>query len=588
MVLDLRLYRAAFVPVLLALIIAAFSLHDRPPAIQETLSADAFDGTVATRQIATWARQPALADRRPGAPGDDALATRVATALRANAFAVSQRTFTGRTTEGDRTLRAVVGERTGSSNRRIIVVAFRDSRRADDGSLADSATLVELAHVLGGRTLGRTVDLVSTSGREGGAGAADLADHLGGPVDAVLVLGDVAANATRRPWVVPFGARSRFAPLDLRRTVETAVRDEASADPGAPGFFTQFARLAFPLTLGSQGPLVARGVPAVQLGPDGERTDAGGFSPLRLEQFGRAALRTVTALDGAPPVRTPSAYLTLKGQVLPAWTVRLLVGALLLPLLFAAVDGVARVNRRRGRPIVWLRWVAAGIVPFVLAVLFLRVLRLTGVLDAVPPGPVGSGAIPIAGRGVTALIGVAVVLALGWIGLRPVLLRLMSVRGRPGSAGTAGAVTAVLVGVGILTWALNPFAAALLVPALHMCLLAVAPEVTWGRAAKLGLVALGLVPAAAVALIYALQFDLGPLNLLWMGALQVAGGQIGLGWALLWAVALGGLASAVTVVVRAEGAAPRAAAPSSSSSISGPGSYAGPGSLGGTESALRR
>ena len=585
--LDLRLYRAAFVPVLLALIVVAFSLHDRPPAIQETLSADAFDGTVATRQIITWAHEPALADRRPGAPGDEALAGRVATALRANAFAVSNRTFTGRTTEGDRTLRAVVGERTGSSNARIVVVAFRDSRRSDNGSLADSATLVELAHVLGGRTLGRTVDLVSTSGREGGAGAADLATHLGGPVDAVLVLGDVAATTTRRPWVVPFGGGTRFAPLDLRRTVETALRDEAGADPGAPNFFSQFARLAFPLTLGSQGPLIAAGVPAVQLGPNGERTDGGGFSTARMEQFGRAALRTVTALDGAPVVRPPSAYMTLKGLVLPAWTVRLLVGALLLPLLVAAIDGVARVNRRRGRPLLWLRWVAAGIVPFLLAVLFLRVLRLTGVLDAVPPGPVGANAIPIAGRGVSALVGVGVVLALGWIGLRPLLLRATGVRGRPGSAGTAGAVTAVLVAVGILTWALNPFAAALLVPALHMCLLAVAPEVTWGRLAKLGLVTLGLVPVAVVALIYAVQFNLGPFGLLWMGALQVAGGEIGLGWSLLWAVVLGGLASAVTVVVRTERAAPReTAAPTSS--ITGPGSYAGPGSLGGTESALRR
>jgi hypothetical protein len=586
-VLDLRLYRAAFVPLLLAVIVAAFSLHGRAPAIETTLSADAFDAGVVARQITTWEHEPALTDRRPGGPGDDALATRVATAFHANAFSVSDRTFTGQTTEGKRTLRTVVGERTGTSNRRLVVVAFRDAGRGE-GALADTATLIELAHVLGGRTLDRTIDLVSTSGREGAAGAIDVANHLGGPVDAVLVLSDVAASATRRPWVVPFGASSQFAPVDLRRTVEAALRSEAGADPGAPGFFTQFARLAFPLTMGAQGPLVSRGVPAVQLGPAGERPDAGGYSPSRLLHFGRAILRALTALDGAGPVRAPSAYLVLKGQIVPPWTIRLLVAALLLPLLVAAVDGFARVNRRRQRPALWLRWAAAGAVPFVLAVLFLRLLKVTGLLSAVPPGPVSSGTISIGGGGTAALIGTVLVIAIGWIGLRPVLVRASGVTGSPGSSGAAGAVVVLLTALGVVVWALNPFAAALLVPALHLVLLAVSPEIRWSRAAKLGLVLLGLVPAGIVALLYALQFDLGPLGLAWMGALQVAGGQVGIAWALLWAVVLGLLASAITVVARAQPVVPRAGLVGSNPSITGPGSYAGPGSLGGTESAIRR
>jgi hypothetical protein len=178
------------------------------------------------------------------------------------------------------------------------------------------------------------------------------------------------------------------------------------------------------------------------------------------------------------------------------------------------------------------------------------------------------------------------VLLLGWIGLRPVLVRAAGVRGGPGSPGAAGAVVALLTATGILVWALNPFAGALLVPALHLALLAVAPEIGWSKPVKLGLLALGFLPAAIVALLYALQFHLGPVGLAWMGALQIAGGQVGIGWSLLWAVALGSLAGAVTVVVRAERAQPRATP--TTSSISGPGSYAGPGSLGGTESAIRR
>ena len=42
--LDGRIYRAALVPVLLVLIVCAFSLKDQPPALQTTLAPDAFSG----------------------------------------------------------------------------------------------------------------------------------------------------------------------------------------------------------------------------------------------------------------------------------------------------------------------------------------------------------------------------------------------------------------------------------------------------------------------------------------------------------------------------------------------------------------
>ena len=39
-----RLYRVAFVPFLLALAVAAFSLGSRPPALTSTFATDAFEG----------------------------------------------------------------------------------------------------------------------------------------------------------------------------------------------------------------------------------------------------------------------------------------------------------------------------------------------------------------------------------------------------------------------------------------------------------------------------------------------------------------------------------------------------------------
>ena len=41
--LDVRVYRAAFLPALIALFVAAFSLQDRPAPTTTGLSADAFD-----------------------------------------------------------------------------------------------------------------------------------------------------------------------------------------------------------------------------------------------------------------------------------------------------------------------------------------------------------------------------------------------------------------------------------------------------------------------------------------------------------------------------------------------------------------
>src|SRR3954454_21718922 len=56
-VIEPRLYRAAFLPALLALIVAAFSLEDRPSPLPQVLAADVlFQGKSAAasaRQIAT-------------------------------------------------------------------------------------------------------------------------------------------------------------------------------------------------------------------------------------------------------------------------------------------------------------------------------------------------------------------------------------------------------------------------------------------------------------------------------------------------------------------------------------------------------
>ena len=62
-------YRAAFVPALLAVLLAMFSLEDRPRALPQGLAADVlFDGRVAAVRAAAIAE--GNPDRRAGSPGD--------------------------------------------------------------------------------------------------------------------------------------------------------------------------------------------------------------------------------------------------------------------------------------------------------------------------------------------------------------------------------------------------------------------------------------------------------------------------------------------------------------------------------------
>src|SRR5438105_566358 len=100
--LDPRIYRAAFVPLLFAVVLAAFSLREQPPAVTTTLAPDAFDAGGAYRTMTGLAAT--YPERRAGSSADRAIAARVAAALRANHFSVSTRSIRGQTADGSRKL----------------------------------------------------------------------------------------------------------------------------------------------------------------------------------------------------------------------------------------------------------------------------------------------------------------------------------------------------------------------------------------------------------------------------------------------------------------------------------------------------
>ncbi len=591
--LDLRIYRAAFAPLLVAILVVAFSLGARPRAIGTTLAPDAFDGAAAFAALGDYAeRFPA---RRPGDQGDTRLAERIARDLTVLGRG-SVRTFRDaeQTIDGEQELATVVATRPGQPGPGLVVVAHRDAASAPaQAELSGTAALVELARVAAAGRLRRTVTFVSTSGGSGGlAGARAAIKRLPQPVDAVLVLGDLASQRIRKPWVVGWSNGGGGAPQRLRRTLEAAVRAEIGQEPGGPRAGAQWARLAFPTTVSEQGAFAEAGEASVLLSATGELPPGAGapVSERRLTVFGRTALRAIYALDNGPDIAGGTEELLItQRKELPGWAITLLVGTALLPVWLAVLDGLARVRRRKLPLGAGVRWVLASALPFVLVAMSAVALGTSGLIGARPGAPVPAGAVPADATAAGIVAALVLVFALGWIGLRPMALRALGASAPPGD-GHAAAALGVLVLISLIVWLANPFAAALLVLPAHLWLLAVAPEVRLPRAAAglLGLLALG--PLALVGASLAGQLDYGVDEAAWSLVLMVAGGHVGpLAW-LVWCVVAGAAVSVGLLVARRPSGEHDTTRPKASRGVAvrGPRTYAGPGSLGGTDSALRR
>jgi hypothetical protein len=594
--LDPRIYRTGLVVVALGVLVLAFSLENQPGALSSSLAPDAFNGqNVFTTMKQMAARYP---DRPPGSTDDGDLASQVAGSFRQflGSAGVRVDTFAARTVDGTRTLENVVAVRPGMESGSVVVVAHRDARGSPaTAGLSGTATLIELARDIAGETVRRTVVLASTSGSQGTAGAIRLASTIGGSVDAVIVLGDLAGAHVRQPIVVPWSNGLKVAPPALRNTVAAELAQQASISSGGTGLFGQFAHLAFPLTLSEQAPFGARGIPAVLLSLSGERGPAPG-EPIagadQLTSVGRAVLATISALDGGPTVPAASSYLLFDKKVVPGWAISLFVLVLIVPVLLTTVDGLARARRHGHAVWRWLVLVLAAAVPFALAVPVVLGARLIGTLGVAPPGPVPAGAVPLHASGI-AVLAIAAAVAVGsFLLLRPVVIRFAAgpakSRRRDAEGGSEGAVAALLLVLCVVTiaiWISNPFAAALLVPALHLWLLAISPDVRFRLPLRLALLLLGLVPVALVVVYYAVTLGFGPLDAVWSATLLIAGHAVSLLAALEWSAVLGCVVTAAGIVVVTSRLPRPEQVPVT---VRGPATYAGPGSLGGTKSALRR
>ncbi len=592
---DPRIYRGFLVLVAFAVIVFGFSLEDQPPSLGTTIAPGQFFAGVDATMHSLAASYP---DRAPGSQADRNLAADVARQLRqVGGFSVRTDGFMADTTTGKQLLENVVATRPGLGSGTIVVVSHRDAVGASVADLSGTAVLLGLAHALAGETLSRSVTLVSTSGQIGMAGATQLARSLSGqPVDAVVVLGDLAARAVRNPVVVPWSDTDLLAPPLLTRTLSTYVGSETGIPHQSGGLAGQVARLAFPLATTEQAPFAASGIPAVLLSLSGDRPIGGRerlASASRIANLGTAVLQTVNALDRGQAVGSPSAYLVISGQLVPLWAVRLLVLALILPVAACTLDAVARTRRRGHTLMRWLGWVLSGAVPFVIGLVALLIARAAGIFSFTPPGAAaGSGVTMTGGDTAVLLVALALVIA-GFVFVRPLCLRMLARQlpesGRrpesPAADAAAVALSVVLCLLTLVVWVLNPFAALLLVPALHMWLWLAQAGARGHRWSMALLLIVGLVPIVLVLFYYANAYGLSPVALAWSLAL-LPGGAMPIVTALCWALALGCAASAVIIGLRAVRAGAMVAG--QVVTVRGPASYAGPGSLGGTKSALRR
>jgi hypothetical protein len=422
-------------------------------------------------------------------------------------------------------------------------------------------------------------------------GTARLAGRLDPPglVDGVIVVSGLGEPSSKRPAVVAWSGDTTSGGIGLQRTAAESIRQELGAVAEAPSPAGQLARLAFPLGIGPQGVLIAEGYDAVRIAGAGE---LGGSGETRLDQvdedriggLGRAALRTVTALDQGPRAEHgPETHLTIVSQVMPGWAPSLLAIALILPVLVAGIDAFARARRRDEPVLPWVVWVGAGALAFTIGLGLARALALTGAMDEPPEAPVAPDLYPLDGGAVAALVVVAFVTVLAWLGLRYLAVRRDPAALDPSAPGAAVATTLVLAVSVLLLWVVNPFAALLMIPALHLWTLATLVDPGPPRRARMVMIAAGLLLPALLVVYVLVSLSLDPVSGAWYLMLLVTGGHVGVSTTLVWAALAGVLGSVIAI---ARSARPGREEPLGAPSVRGPASYAGPGSLGGTDSAL--
>lgn len=540
---------------LLAALIAAFSLQQQPRPLSADVTATAFDSTRGVALLDELAsRYPS---RRAGSAGDQALATRVGQELQRALPAATLQTeqFRADTPDGSRTLRNVSVTLLGQPGPEIVVVAHRDAlERGSRAELSGTAGLIMLARAVGQARFKHTIRFVSTTGASGGglSGATRLARTLDEPVSAVLVLGDLAGGRSRPSQVVPWSNSVASGPLRWQRTVESALRSEGLHPTASEGLWPQLVRRGLPATVGEQGELNQAGFPSVLLSAGGAPPPAAN-APVDAQRFGaygRSALRSMHAVDAIDGTVGPQQTgLVVAGQELPAWALRVLLLAVLLPMLGAALVVGLSLARDRHPLAAGAAWTAGCAVGPLVAALVAVGLGRIGVVWPATPAPYAGQAIRT-GTGAWFLVVVLLAILVATVAIaRPVLTREATGRLRPTRITVAVAVFGMVALVLAVLVVTNPLAAVLLLPAALAWPAAIAPLPFLQPLHRVGLTALGALLPLAAAITVMGDLDVPVTQVPWWLVLLAAGGHITPFTLLLLSLVLGAfIATCLTLV----------------------------------------
>ena len=558
---DLRLYRIAFVPVIAAVVALLFSLEGRPDPLRSLIAPATFERGTAVRDARGIVA--AAPDRSPGSPGDHRTAAMVARSFRdVRTGQVLEQRFGS----GGRFVNVIL-KLPGASGRQVVLIAPRDTASPPGAASSAAATgiLEELAANLATAQHTKTFVLVSTDGASAGAtGASVLASGYldQGSVDAVVALEQPGAATLRQPFVLDSSTGAQSTSAQLVRSADLSLATQAGLRSQEPGLFGQLAALAFPAGLGEQAVLIDRGYNAVGLSAAGETPLPGSqdrtsdLSGDTVGSFGRAAFDLLLALDTSPgpPVHGPGGYLEVGGNLVPGWALATLAIALILPALIAAVDAVARASRRGALPLA-ARWSAVRPLPLLAALIALYLLALVGAIPR-PAFPFDPGRFELGGSEALCLAFLAALAGAVWwrLGRNRMRVRLVPQ--------AAAAMLGLLAAVALLViWLANAYLALLLVPLAHLWVLQARSRRRPGRLLVTGAVAIAALPLALGVASVSGRLGLDA-SIPWQLALAIGDGGIGVLIALAGAVLVGSVAGLVVVAgAGAEAGPPGPSAP---------------------------
>ncbi len=479
---NARTVRGTWLLVALPLLLAAFTVG-RPQALPPPALPPAFDGETAAALAEDLAGS--YPDRSPGSAGALGAAQWFSSQMKLYGFETETDGFEA-TIPGSGTveLQNLVAVAEGPSPRAIVFLAHRDNTGFGPGAndnASGTAALVELARayapVAGAGDVqarpNHDLVFVSTDGGAFGAlGAAEFGESSPYAQNALAVISLDAIGGAGEPRILIAGDTPRSPAASFVRTAAVRVLEESGLEPHRASAFHQLLDLGFPFTLGEQGPLVARGTPALTLTTvENQASPVSEAAPLaaaRLNELGRAAQSLLGSLDtGLELTEGTTSHIYLGRRIILGWAVQLVLIAALLPFAIGAIDLFARCRRRRIPLLAAARSLRSRLVFWAyVGGLFVVAAQLGLFADGtdgrpLPPHAPGVGEPPVLGLALIAVLALG-----GWLVGRERLIP----RRQATLEETLAGYTVALLALGLLALlvvATNPFALIYLLPSLY-------------------------------------------------------------------------------------------------------------------------